>query len=72
MAKKPAPVITHTEILVRAIHSIEAEIGEWHNKCANLPKEQRDTLIVAGTEGLREKLDVLIEMYRIETGTDYV
>lgn len=72
MAKKNTPVITHTEILVRAINSIEEEIGEWHNKCANLPQENRDALIAAGTQELCKKLDWLRLAYYTETGTEYV
>lgn len=72
MKAKTNPVITHTEILNRAISSIEAEIEEWNNKCANLPHEQRETMFEIATKELREKLDALKTLYRIEAGTDFV
>ena len=72
MAKKTKPVITHTEILSRAIQSINAEIDEWQGRCKGLSKEQADAYFEATTKELREKLDALKTMYRIETGTDFV
>ena len=66
MAKKTTPIITHTEILIRAIRSIEDEIEEWHTKSGNIPQE----LITKATEEPRAKLEALKALYRIETGTD--
>ena len=66
MAKKTEPIITHTEILSRAIRSIEDEITEWHSKGDNFPQE----LIAKATEEPRAKLEALKALYRIETGTD--
>lgn len=71
MAKKTNPIITHTEIINRAIQSIEAEIDEWRGRCKGLPKEQADTYFDATTKELREKLDALKTLYRIETGSDF-
>lgn len=71
MAKKSTPIITHTEILNRAIGSITAEIADWYTKCESLPQPIRDETIQKATEPLQEKLDALKELYRIETGTDY-
>lgn len=71
MAKKPTPIITHTEILNRAIHSIKAEIADWQCKCQAFPQEQQDAFLAQATGDLRAKLEALKEMYRIETGTDY-
>ena len=71
MAKKSTPIITHTEILNRAICSIKAEIADWHNKCESLPQPLKDEMIAQATAPLQEKLDALKELYRIETGTDY-
>ena len=71
MAKKTTPIITHTEILNRAIRSIEAEIADWSQKCEGLPQAQKDALIAQATEQLRCKLNTLKEMYRIETGMEY-
>ena len=67
MAKKNTPIITHTEILARAIRTIEDEIAEWHSKCAGIPQEHIDT----ATEELRSKLDTLKQMYFVETGNEY-
>lgn len=71
MAKKATPVITHTEILNRAIYSIEAEISDWYHKCECFPQPQKDEMIDFSTKELRAKLAALKEMYRIETGTEY-
>lgn len=71
MAKKTTPVITHTEILSRAIKCIEADIADWHRKCEGLPQAQREAMIDVSTKELRSKLEALKEMYRIETGVEY-
>ena len=71
MAKKTAPIITHTEIIALAIRSIESDIAERTSMCEKLPKEQRDTMIAAATRELKEKLEALETLYRIETGTDF-
>lgn len=68
MAKKTTPIITHTEILSRAIRSLEEEIAEWHSKGEGLPKELRDEMFTAATKEPREKLEALKTLYRIETG----
>lgn len=63
---KTNPIITYTEILARAIRTIEDEIAEWHNKGDNFPQE----LIAKATEEPRAKLEALKTLYRIETGSD--
>ena len=70
MAKKTKPIITHTEILARAIRTVEAEIDEWRRRCAGFPQEERDALFNTATEELRGKLDALKQMYIIETGNE--
>lgn len=72
MAKRTTPVITHTEILSRAIRSIEADIDDLHKKCEDIPQPQRNALLAASTEELRGKLAALKALYGIETGTEYV
>ena len=72
MAKKTTPVITHTEILVRAIKSIEAEIDEWRERCNGLPKDEAIAYFNAATEELQEKRAALKSMYLIENGTYFV
>lgn len=71
MAKKTTPIITHTEIINRAIHSVKMEIADWHTKCECLPQPQKDEMLEYSTKDLRSKLDALKEMYRFETGTEY-
>lgn len=70
MAKKTKPIITHTEILARAMRSIAGEIQEWHGKCAAFPEEQREKMFAAATEELRAKMEALKTLYCIETGTE--
>lgn len=71
MAKKATPIITYTEILNRAIRTVEAEIDEWRRRCSGFPQEEREQMFRRATEVLRSKLDALKEMYRIETGVEY-
>ena len=68
---KNHPIITHTEIINRAIQSINAEIDEWRERCKGLSKEQAETYFEATTKEPREKLDALKTLYRIETGSDF-
>ena len=79
MAKKTTPIITHTEILVRAINSIQEEIERWQSGQSNLgPAADEEMIEVVremvrtSTAPLTKKLEALKEMYRIETGADYV
>lgn len=72
MAKKTTPIITHTEIISRAIKSIEADIAEWHQWCYGPHLANKDAMLAMATEDLRAKLDALKTMYHIETGTDFI
>lgn len=72
MAKKTTPIITHVEIINRAIHNINMEIADWHAKCEGLLQPQKDEMIEYATRDLRSKLEALKEMYRFETGTEYI
>ncbi len=72
MAKKTNPIITHTEILNRAIHDIEGEIESWQLRCEGLPEDLREKMFDSSTKELRAKLDAMKTLYSIETGTDYV
>ena len=65
--------ITHTQILCYAIRCIEDEIDEMKKRCAGrmeepMVKQICDDYIAQRTP----KLDALKEMYRIETGVEYV
>ena len=67
--KKVAPIITHVEILSRAIRSVEEEIRRQEELVGDKP-EFKDMLVAFVAE--REpKLAALKEMYRMETGNDY-
>lgn len=67
--KKTAPIITHVEILSRAIRSIEDEIHNQEEVMGDIP-ECKDMLAAFIAERA-PKLEALKEMYRIETGNDY-
>lgn len=70
MARKeaPRPIITHTEILARAIRSIDQDITDWRGRCEGLPEQY----FKDATRELNAQREALCSMYRIETGTDYV
>lgn len=68
MKKKTAPIITYTEILARAIRTIEAEIEGW-KVC--FPLDKAEALFTKATAELVAKMDALKQLYSIETGTDY-
>lgn len=61
MAQNKSISITHTEILARAAQNIEAEIRTWEAAEIAAP--------MIGP--LREKLEAVKTLYRIETGTEY-
>lgn len=70
MAKKNTPTITHTETLCYAIRHLESEIEDMRRRCEGKPGAEgflKDT-----TDRLAPKLDALKEMYRMETGAEYV
>lgn len=67
--KKNTTVVTHTEILCYAISHLQGELDRNLAKFDGIPgcEEQHDWLI----KQYQPKLDVLKELYRIETGSDY-
>jgi len=67
--KKTAPIITHVEILSRAIRSIEDDIRNQEEAMGEI-YECKDMLAAYIAEH-EPKLAALKEMYRIETGNDY-
>lgn len=71
MAKKTTPIITHTEILSRAIKSIEKDIEERLALCEGLPEDIRAEMFNKSTKELREKLETMKTLYRIETGSEW-
>lgn len=71
MAKKATPIITHTEIIALAIRSVEADIDEWRQKFNGNPDVFMTGMFEIATAELREKLDALKTLYRIETGVEF-
>ena len=69
MANKKQPVITHVEILCRAIRSVEEELKSKTAFMGGIP--ECETALSVFVNEQRQKLDALKEMYRIETGTNY-
>ena len=72
MKTKANPIITNTEILSRAIRSIDEEISECRRRCDGLPQEMREQMFNASTKELVMKQTALRTMYLFETGTEYV
>ena len=73
---KNEPILTHTEILCFAIRHLKSEIEDIKHKGENLAKrtgnkDMADGVTNALIAPLTPKLEALLEMYRIETGTDY-
>lgn len=72
MSKKTGPIITQTEILSRAIASIEVEIRTAEEAAAatgNTPACQQMLQVYLGER--IPKLEALKQMYRYETGAEY-
>lgn len=67
--RNPAPIITHTEILARAIDSVKREVGTWEEKAQKNPAVSEQVKIL--TDPLLKKLEALETMYIYETGTEY-
>lgn len=68
--KQHKPIITHTEILCRAIRSVEGEIKTEKERYTGMPGA--DDYMERVIAELIGKLDALHKMYYIETGTKYV
>ena len=67
MAKKrPTPLLTHTAILCLALRCCERDIRDVETKWYASPETVEIT-----TQEPRERLEILKELYRIETGTEY-
>ena len=71
MAKKPEPIITHTEIICRTIRDIDREIHDLYVRSNAVPDEVGKPWFQSESAPLKEKREALKTMYRIETGTDY-
>lgn len=63
--KAPTPVVTHVEILARAIKSYDAEIASWTERSGSAFD------ISAIVAPLQKKRDAVAQIYALETGADY-
>lgn len=64
--------ITHTEILVLAISALDAKIAEVNQLLGNAPSPQMEGMVAKAREPLTGKREALMQLYKIETGEDYV
>jgi hypothetical protein len=75
MAKKNAPIITHTEIICLAIQAAARKLHEYDemvDKCDNCAA--REIAAAARDHNAdiwKPKLEALKELYKIETGTEF-
>ena len=72
MAKRKSPqceILTHTTILCYAIRDVENRIAAVHLKTALLPDGETLAAEMCRTE--TRHLEILKNLYRIETGVDY-
>ena len=68
--KNPTPIITHTEILCYAIRCLKKEVDDMIDYCEGIPTkaEYLELFLAERTP----KLEALKELYRMETGTEYM
>ena len=71
MAKRNRPIITNTEILARAIRSVDEEMEKLQVIASQIPAEQRQQWLDPQLKPLRGKREALNMLYCIETGMDY-
>ena len=71
MAKKNGPIITNTEILARAIRSVDEEMEKLQVIAFQIPAEQRQQWLEPQLKRLKGKREALNMLYCIETGIDY-
>ena len=68
--KKATPIITHTEILCYAIRCLQKEVDDMTAYCEGI--ESKAEYLAFFLAERTQKLEALKEMYRMETGTEYV
>lgn len=69
MAKrKPAPVLTHTELLCLAYRSLEQDVRNWELAFAALPEGEHHLEDVCARQ--LAQMDAIRSMYLFETGTE--
>ena len=67
--KRPTPGITHTEVLNYAIQHLETYVGQWRLSLAEFPDCEEKLAHIC--EEQLNKIEILKQLYRIETGVDY-
>ena len=67
---KNKPIINHTKILCYAILHLEDEIATMKKRCEGNPVGEE--MLKHFLEQFNPELDALKELYRIETGVEYV
>lgn len=63
--------VTHTEILVLAISALDAKIAEVNKMLGTAPSPQMEAVIADIRKPMSEKRETLMQLYQIETGTEY-
>lgn len=71
MTRKCKPVITNTEILARAIRSVDEEMQALAKIASQIPEDKRREWLDPQVNPLKEKREALNMLYCIETGCDY-
>lgn len=67
---KNKPIITHTQTLCYAILHLENEIETMRNRFENIPN--CESFLKMSLEQFMPQLEAPKEMFRIETGVEYV
>lgn len=67
---KNKPIITHTKTLCYAILHLQNQIDDMTQRCAGKPGG--DEILQHYLEQFTPELEALKEMYRFETGVEYV
>ena len=68
--RKSEPIITHTQTLCYAILHLENQIGDMKKRCEGKPNGEEFLKMYLDQFG--PQIEALKEMYRIETGVEYV
>ena len=68
--KKNQPAITHTEIICYAIRHLETEANNMKKRCEGKPELNESLEYFLAQQA--PKLEALKELYRIETGVEYI
>lgn len=73
---KNTPIITHTEILCLATEAIKSQLQEWGDRLEKVKGTDMEGMVAemhdANVARLAPKLQALKELYKIETGADYI